>query len=284
MDMKLGKLVSTCGITVTLAISDLSLLNLGQQAQAQTSTGAFTVFVNGSGDCCAESMFNGLDRIRKGVRGDLWATSYASFRNGSTTRKVGPGLSVDPDINFVGEAVQVINNIPPNRPIVLVGHSYGGDSILKVLPLIARRIQLVVVIDPVGTAGFRSVATKRVVPKNVDYFMNRWQENGLAARNAVPFDSRGNGKIPCLAKVCDQQAANLARNTDGSEIRISCEAHEASCDGWRLPGCNFRGCWRGSNGTKAKRMYHNDMPVDAHIEETVIERIKATLRPFRVLK
>ena len=174
-----------------------------------------------------------------------------------------------------------LNTIPKNRPIILIGHSYGGDSILKVLPLINRDIQLVVTIDPVGTGGFRRIATSRRVPSNVQYFMNRWQENGLAGDNIVPFDSRSSGSIPCGAKSCDQQAQNLARNADGSEIRVSCGPQEVSCEGWRLPGCNFGGCWKGSNGTKAKRMFHNDMPVDASIQRSVGDRVISQLASFR---
>ncbi|MBD1930896.1 MULTISPECIES: alpha/beta hydrolase [Cyanophyceae] len=278
--MKLGRFFLGYGIASTLAISSLFLSN-PVQVEAQ-STDAFIVFVNGSGDCCAEYMNQALDRLRRGVRGEIWTTSYANFRDGSSTVKAPVvNLSVNADALFIKEATEKINSLPSSRPVVLIGHSYGGDSILKVLPFITRRVQLVVVIDPVGTGGFRRVATERVVPPNVDYFMNRWQENGLTGQNVVPFDSRISGQLRCSAtKGCDQNSANLARNTDGSEIRTDCRWDEVTCPGFVAP-TPFR---RGRKGTKAVRIEHNSMPQDAYIQHTVVEKIKVALRPFGVLK
>jgi metal-dependent amidase/aminoacylase/carboxypeptidase family protein len=281
MKMKLGKFFLGYGIASTLAISSLFLSN-PVQVQAQ-STDAFIVFVNGSGDCCAKYMNQALDRLRIGVRGEIWTTSYANFRDGSSTVKAPVvNLSVNADALFIKEATEKINNLPSSRPVVLIGHSYGGDSILKVLPFITRRVQLVVVIDPVGTGGFRRVATERIVPPTVDYFMNRWQENGLTGQNVVPFDSRISGQIRCLAtRECDQSAQNLVRNVDGSENRVECGWEEITCPGFQAP---IPGIRRGRRGTKAKRIEHNSMPQDAYIQHTVVEKIKVALRPFGVLK
>jgi hypothetical protein len=248
---------------------------------AQSSSNAFVVFVNGSGDCCAGEMLDVKDRLqRQGAT--IWTTSYAKFEDGSQTSKVPVvNLSTDMDNAFIAEAAKVLNSLPESRPIILIGHSYGGDSILKILPSIKRRIQLVVTIDPVGTGGFREIAVRRgKIPPNVDYFMNRWQENGLADSNIVPFDSRINGSIPCSAGVCDQDSQNLARNADGSETRVSCRPQEVTCEGWRLPGCNFRGCWPGSNGTKARRIFHNNMPEDKFIQRVVGDKIEERLVTF----
>jgi hypothetical protein len=268
---KIGALLCTSLLGIELAIVP---------ASAQSSSKPFVVFVNGSGDCCAGAMWN-VKQTLEGQGATIWTTSYASFKDGSTTNKAPVvNLSTDMDNAFIFGAVQVLNSVPKSTPIILIGHSYGGDSILKVLPFIQRRIQLVVTIDPVGTGGSRQIATSRRVPSNVDYFMNRWQENGLALDNIVPFDSRTDGSIPCSAGVCDQKSQNLARNADGSEIRVSCGAEEVSCDGWTLPGCNFGGCWKGSNGTKAKRMFHNDMPIDDSIQRTVGDKIQERLAAF----
>ena len=269
---KIGALLCTSLLGIELAIVP---------ASAQSSSKPFVVFVNGSGDCCAGAMWNVKQRL-EGQGATIWTTSYASFRDGSTTNKAPVvNLSTDMDNAFIFEAAQVLNSVPKSTHIILIGHSYGGDSILKVLPFIQRRVQLVVTIDPVGTGGFRQVATSRRVPSNVDYFMNRWEENGLEGRNIVPFDSRTDGSIPCSAGVCDQKSQNLARNADGSEIRVSCGAEEVTCDGWTLPGCNFGGCWKGSNGTKARRMFHNDMPIDDSIQRTVGDKIQEQLAAFR---
>jgi hypothetical protein len=276
--MKLSKFLTICGITGALAISDLFHSNVGQvYAQSSPKANAFVVFVNGSSDCCAKRMDQVIKRVKEGGN-QVWITSYANFKDGSTTRKVPVvNLSADADALFIKEAAEYINFLPPNRPVVLIGHSYGGDSILKVLPFITRRVQLVAVIDPVGTGGFRKVATSRVVPPNVDYFMNRWQENGLTGQNIVPFDSRVSGQIRCTAKRCDQTAQNLVRNVDGSEYRVECRWDEVTCPGFQAPVPPFR---KGRKGTKAVRIEHNSMPEDAYIQKTVGDRIHDVLKPF----
>jgi hypothetical protein len=274
-------------VTPLIYVCGSIFLSSLDSAHAQANK-AFIVFVNGSGDCCAGAMSQTISRFRSGVNADIWVTSYANFKNGSSTRKVPiVNLSVNDDQRFILEASQVINNIPPSRPVVLIGHSYGGDSILKVLPAIKRRIQFVAVIDPVGTAGSRKIATSKVVPPNVDYFLNRWQENGLTGQNIVPFDSRISGKIRCLAtKECDQDSQNLVRNQDGSENRIECGWSEITCPGYVAPNPFRRrpSERKGRKGTKAQRLEHNPMPQDQYIQHIVVEKAKLALRPFRVLK
>lgn len=270
--MKWNKFFTLFGVTGSLAISNFFQPNLGQVQAQSSSKEALIVFVNGSGDCCAGAMFKVINRVKPG--NTVWTTSYANFKDKSTTIQVPRvGLSTNADALFITEATQVINSQPASRPIVLIGHSYGGDSILKVLPFITRRVELVVVIDPVGTAGFRRVATSRVVPPNVDYFMNRWQENGLTGDNIVPFDSRISGQILCQAtKGCDQTAQNLVRNEDGSEKRVECGWEEVTCSGFRL---GIR------KGTKAKRIEHNFMPEDAYIQKIVGDKVSEVLTSFR---
>ena len=277
--MKCSKFFTLFGVvTGSLAISNFFQPNLGQVQAQSSSKEALIVFVNGSSDCCAGAMFKVINRVKPG--NTVWTTSYANFKDKSTTIQVPRvGLSTNADALFITEAAQVINSQPASRPIVLIGHSYGGDSILKVLPFITRRVQLVVVIDPVGTAGFRRVATSRVVPPNVDYFMNRWQENGLTGDNIVPFDSRISGQILCQAtKGCDQTAQNLVRNEDGSEKRVECGWEEVTCTGFQAPIPLIR---RGRKGTKAKRIEHNFMPEDAYIQKIVGDKVSEVLTSFR---
>jgi hypothetical protein len=157
----------------------------------------------------------------------------------------------------------------------LIGHSFGGDSLLSLAPRINRRIQFLGVIDPTAAGGLREPVTRRGVPANVDYFFNRWEMNALASSNVVPFDSRlVNGSISgCGARNCDQQEQSLARKEDGSEIRIACESWEVTCEGYN-PIPVFLG---GSNGTKAKRLAHNDMPLDAYLQRQMADRINQVL-------
>jgi len=192
------------------------------------------------------------------------------FGNGANQRS-----STSNDAEFLRQAADFINQLDPNRPLILIGHSFGGDSLLSLVPRITRRIQFLGVIDPTAAGGLREPVTRRGVSSNVDYFFNRWQENALASDNVVPFDSRlVSGSISgCRARTCDQQEQSLARRQDGSEIRVSCESWEVSCPGYEpWPG--------GSNGTKAKRLAHNSMPLDEYLQRQMADQISSVLANF----
>ena len=257
----------------------------GEKVNAQSSVRPYVVFVNGYQDCCTWGRNNGtpgsLMNIVSGAlppNSEIRYVPWDRFENGANQRS-----STSNDAEFLRQATEFINQLNPNRPLILIGHSFGGDSLLSLAPRISRRIQFLGVIDPTAAGGLREPVTRRGVPSSVDYFFNRWQQNALASANVVPFDSRVvNGSISgCRAGSCDQSEQSLARRQDGSEIRVSCEAHEVSCEGWRLPGCNLSGCWRGSNGTKAKRLAHNDMPLDEYLQRQMADRISNVLANFR---
>ena len=158
--MRLGNMLTKIGALLCTSLLGMELAIV--PASAQSSSKPFVVFVNGSGDCCAGAMWDVKHRLeRQGAT--IWTTSYASFKDGSTTNKAPVvNLSTDMDNAFIFEAALVLNSVPESTPLILIGHSYGGDSILKVLPFIKRRVQLVVTIDPVGTGGFRQIAREHV--------------------------------------------------------------------------------------------------------------------------
>ena len=281
-------------LSLVLVINPLNVGSfLGEKANAQSSGRPYVVFVNGYQDCCTwgrdtnRSPDPSMDIVVGALppNSDIRYVPWDRFENGANQRG-----STSNDAEFLRQAAAFINQLDPNRPLILIGHSFGGDSLLSLAPRINRRIQFLGVIDPTAAGGLREPVTRRGVPSNVDYFFNRWQQNGLdslnlmRARNIVPFDSRlVNGSISgCRAKSCnDQSEQNLARRQDGSEIRISCEPQQVDCKGWRLPGCNLDGCWRGSNGTKAKRLVHNDMPLDEYLQRQMADRISSVLASFR---
>jgi len=297
--------LTTLGLSATLAFSSIVGLPQTKKVSAQqTSNRPYVVFVNGWEDCCTWGRYTdgSLNPLMKLVvdslppNSDIRYVPWDRFENGANQRS-----STSNDAEFLRQAADFINQLDPNRPLILIGHSFGGDSLLSLAPRITRRIQFFGVIDPTAAGGLREPVTRRRVPTNVDYFFNRWQRNGLdnvdifgarerlgigggSARNVVPFDSRVvNGYISdCLARSCDDQSEqSLARRQDGSEIRVSCEAQEVRCEGWRLPGCNLGGCWSGSNGTKAKRLAHNDMPLDEYLQRQMADRIGSVLANFR---
>ncbi|MGQ4647644.1 RICIN domain-containing protein [Lyngbya aestuarii] len=288
--MKLQKLIATLSLTTAIAATQVVYsphLKI-KEAWAQ-SPRPYVILVNGNADCCVWSSTSSL------YMGELWnipnaefrMTAWDHFQHGGRQRKnldigVLGRYSTSNDADFIRDASDFINNqLAPNRPLVIIGHSYGGDSVIKLAHRVNRTIQFLGVIDPVGAGGFRTPIRDHGVPSNVDYFFNRWQENAFATDNIVPFDSRGSGSINgCRAGTCDQRPQNLARNADDSEIRVSCGPQEVTCEGWRLPGCNFGGCWSGSNGTKAKRLTHNPMPRDAYIQRQVLERVNQAIAGF----
>jgi hypothetical protein len=274
-------------LSLGLVINPLNIGGLPiDKVNAQSSVRPYVVFVNGYQDCCTWGRYtNGSpDPYMDIVVGALPSNSeiryvpWDRFEDSANQRS-----STSNDAEFLRQATEFINQLDPNRPLILIGHSFGGDSLLSLASRISRRIQFLGVIDPTAAGGLREPVTRRGVPSNVDYFFNRWQQNALASANVVPFDSRVvNGSISgCRAGSCDQQEQSLARRQDGSEMRVSCEAHEVSCEGWRLPGCNFSGCWRGSNGTKAKRLSHNDMPLDEYLQRQMADRISSVIANFR---
>lgn len=75
-------------------------------------------------------------------------------------------------------------DIDPSIPLILIGHSFGGDAVLQVAKMIdGRKIAFLAVLDGVGKGGLRKNITKPV-PDNVEYFFNRWQQNvGTIAGN-----------------------------------------------------------------------------------------------------
>lgn len=258
------------------------------QAEAQRYSGRpVMIFVNGYNDCCATSMH----RVRHGIATrfgaeiiDVTWDGYITTQGMQNWSGSFSSIRVSNDSFFTSQAPKLINQIDPNRPVIIIGHSFGGDSILKTLPRINRKLLFVGVIDPTAKGGLRAPIKGYFVPPNVDYFYNRWQENpngiadGGVTSNVFPLDGRlVNGKIQCHARQCDQDAQNLVRNGDGSPIEVPCKSYEVSCKGYNpLPGW-FPGGKRGW-GTKSQRITHEGMPTDDYIEFQVRETIDRLLR------
>jgi len=256
--MRFSKALISFGVASALAVG--ANFFSARQTEAQSSPNPFVVFVDGSGDCCAYAMTDLQTRLRKDLNATIWKTSYANFRDGSSTQKTpGANLSINSDAAFIAEGAMYINTkLAKNTPLVLIGHSYGGDSVLKLLPLINRPIQFVAVIDPVSTAGFRSTLSRYTVPGTVSYFFNRWQKN-----EPFPIDFRNDGSIKCNAQKCDDQSEQWNHvGADGNPHREKCGLLET---------CR----------TKQVRSGHQTLPTDDWIEKTLGDRISESLVAFR---
>ena len=261
----------------------ISMISTVCNANAQSNR-PYVILVNGNADCCTWSLLDGgnvpqnrvpnMQKLLNIPNADFRMTAWDHFQSGGRQRQnIDAGVlgsySTSNDRDFINQASDFINNqLDPSRPLIIIAHSYGGDSVLKLAHRITRRIQFLGVIDPVGAGGFRTPIRNHGVPSNVDYFFNRWQENAFATDNIVPFDSRGSGSINgCNARTCDQLEQSLARNVDGSEIRVSCESWEVTCAGYNPIPVSLGG----SNGTKATRLTHNPMPSDKYIEQQILD-------------
>ena len=265
---------ASLSLGVTLVISSVWVSLPPKKVQAQSaSQRPYAVFVNGYGNCCAWGM-NDVQKALQNMGAEIRYVAWDNFKDGA-----GQKSYLSSDKQFLREAQDFINNqLDSNRPLILIGHSFGGDSLLSLAPRIKRRILFLGVIDPVAIGGLRNPIKRRGVPSNVDYFLNRWQTNQLDPDNLVPFDRFVSGSVQnCRAQTCDQQEENIARRANGFPIEVACDFWEVSCPGYEpSPG--------GSNGYKEKPLHHNLMPTDAYIQQQIIDRITQLLQIARERK
>jgi hypothetical protein len=126
------------------------------------------------------------------------------------------------DEGFVNDMRKTIkDDIDPSTPLILIGHSFGGDAVLQVAKRIeGRKIAFLAVLDGVGKGGLRKNITKPV-PDNVEYFFNRWQQNpGTIASTGddptpeihwIPLDRLLSGKIKSHAAESNQKKQNAEK-------------------------------------------------------------------------
>ena len=103
------------------------------------------------------------------------------------------------DSQFVEEVSAFINALPKDRKVILVGKSFGVDSIMEAAPKLQHSFLFLGAIDAVGSAGQRSLNRKRKVSSNVEYFYNRWQNDKV-----FPFDYKKKWfiyKLKCIIKM-----------------------------------------------------------------------------------
>jgi pimeloyl-ACP methyl ester carboxylesterase len=244
--MRLGKILVGFSVSSAFAIGT-SLFSL-RQAEAQSSQ-PYVVFVNGWQNCCSWRMNTLQKRLMEQMNAEIKYVPYSTFRDGDKSN------STESDSAFLVEGANFINNqLDRNRPLILIGHSFGGDSVLKLLPRINRRIQFVAVLDPVSTGGFRSSLSG--VPSNVDYFFNRWQEN-----EPFPTDFVRSGSLQCSARNCDQQKQPFATDENFNVIRDKCGTFEL---------CK----------SKNRRIGHQSLPTDAGVQRWLGDRISESLTAF----
>ena len=160
-------------------------------------------FLEEKGACIHVSNWNDIDR--KGNPGDY---DKADVRRLTWKARPNP----ESDEPFIRDMQEAIKNIPKSTPLILIGHSFGGDVVLQVSKRIeGRKIAFLAVLDGVGRGGLRKNITQPV-PKNVEYFFNRWQQNlPLAGDHIIPFDRVLSGKIESDAEESNQKKQNTEK-------------------------------------------------------------------------
>jgi hypothetical protein len=189
---------------------------------------AFVFLVNGFTGCCVPG-----EKFQQFLR-DKDAYVHISNWN-EIDQKGDPGVplkdgtwkitpSPPNDEKFIKQMQEVIENIDKKdsvKPIVLIGHSFGGDAVLQVTKRInGRKIAFLGVLDGVGKGGLRKNITEPV-PNNVEYFFNRWQQNpGIIASTGkkktpeihwIPLDRLLSGEIKSHADKSNQEKQNAEK-------------------------------------------------------------------------
>ena len=232
----------------------------------------FVAFVDGGGNCCAHQMTMISSFINENFdlsRDELMHTSWFHFSDGTN-------LSQNDDLcselavcaiggtrSFIREAIAHLNSLEAGTEVFLIGHSWGADSILRLLsdhsPPNHIRIRLLVTIDSVGAYGMRS--PKYTVPHYVDYFFNRWQEHDI---KSFPLDG-GSGEMNCSAKLqCNQEKQYFSYNSKKERYRQKCSWSDLCTGTWSF----------GNPGYYHKRVSHASLAYDEWVQTQIIQTIK----------
>lgn len=161
-------------------------------------------FLEEKGACVHVSNWNDIDR--KGNPGD-----YDKADIGRLTWKARP--NPESDERAVKDIIKAIEEIDPQIPVILIGHSFGGDVVLQIARKMDRnrKIAFLAVLDGVGKGGLRKNITAPV-PENVEYFFNRWQQNQpLQGDHIIPLDRSLSGKITSDAAESNQKKQNTEK-------------------------------------------------------------------------
>ncbi|OQY46806.1 MAG: hypothetical protein B6242_06815 [Anaerolineaceae bacterium 4572_78] len=214
------------------------------------------------------------------------------------------------DTRFVKQMLnEVFPKIPEHRPIVMIGHSFGADSILKVARDTSRRISLLGVLDGVRHGGVR---TKVEVRNNVDYFYNRWTKYptpfldfelpilgkikpirklqtisaetiskalGMVSlknfEGGIPINADHTGHIPCHHNHSDQAEQSFATDVHGNILSRKAKPHEVTAKGYNPLPRWLPGGKKGWGTVQRKRRHGGDkgLYLDEYIQKQLYDLI-----------
>ncbi len=222
---------------------------------------AVAYLVNGFTGCCIPAKVEGW-LVKQGV--EVHASNWNEIHRQGNPGDINPfdakllswkiRPSPETDEVFIRQMQEAIKQIPESTPLILIGHSFGGDSLLQVAKRIqGRRIAFLGVLDGVGRGGLRKNITSPV-PSNVDYFFNRWQQNPpLLGDHPIPFDRLLSGEIKSNARQSNQGKQN-------SEKTWECKTK-----------------YRDPLKAVPQLLQHGEVPKDSCIQHKIIEILQAEI-------
>jgi hypothetical protein len=198
----------------------------------QSCPKALAFLVNGFGGCCVSSYVK--TQLEDEFHADVHVSNWNDIlkNNGvdtiepnghpgcfSLTFSCAPSPRPYSDEAFIGQMQAAIAAVPLETKIILIGHSFGADSLLQVVQRVGgRRIDFLGLLDAVGSGGFRSTLTSwaqsawpNPVPSNVEYVFNRWQRlTPFPLENPIPSPS---GRVASNAPENNQGEQSFRKNS-----------------------------------------------------------------------
>ncbi|MEM8832175.1 MAG: alpha/beta hydrolase [Cyanobacteria bacterium P01_G01_bin.19] len=211
--------------------------NLGNKLdfqELQSGKNPIIFFVNGFGGCApciCRTLFDQLKPKAVSIYDLDWNDIY--LRKQSVYTKFS-------SVGFINDMLKkVIPAINPERKLLFIGHSFGGDAILEIARQIQpRKICFLAILDGVKRFGRRTTAS---VPGNVDFFYNRWTKHsslpskipdltipGINKRLGVAINSYKSGRLTkdSLSTSCDQKEQSYGYHSDGFPILLDDEINK----------------------------------------------------------
>jgi hypothetical protein len=261
-------------ISTALIISGFLTVSSSEALARRKSSGVpYVVFVNGHMNCCTSGMYEvyrALGELGLASGKDIITTPYSSFKDGVQSD------FFSRDNPFIREGVKFIEDeLDKDRPLILIGHSYGGDSLLKLIKELdknavargekPRKIFILAVFDSVARYGIRQTRpSQNYIPENVEYFFNRWQKHAPWPLNFFMI-----GKLECAAAECNQrEEIFMSEYSDikGRENEVVIPI--VPCPSWKAVfGCQ-----------EQKRISHQDVPMSIYVQRDLINVINRKLR------
>lgn len=188
-------------------------------------TQAEAFLINGFGGCCIPREVFRVLRASKGASRDEYGQLPWGFKGLGILTHVGQwydlsqtegDFTATTDERFRRQVHDVISRGNPDIPLILIGHSFGGDSLLKVAKCEAgndsecvvidkrtrqrRKIIFFGTLDPVEFGGLRA---NRSIPSNVNYAFNRWTRNPTTIGRAIKNEFGDNGFTDLLGGIIE---------------------------------------------------------------------------------